>query len=322
MVPATAPGQNARRVLLGAMEIPFARHVPLARKLQKEVTKDRVTGLAAEIAFFAVLSIFPGLLMVTAALGTLETFVGSDLAAESKRQIIDFLNLILTDEASGAIQAIEDLFEKGSGGVLTLASLFALVGLSRAFAVVVGALNLAYGSTEQRPWLKRRLLGLMLSLATLAMAMVTMILIVVGPLFGRGPELADLLGLGEAWAFAWSVLRWPVAFLMLVAWATTLFRLAPSKPLPRWRDGLPGGIVTAVLWLLVSLGLNLYLHLAAGANPVFGVLGGGLILLIWLYLLSLALLLGGEANPIIAAYREGKRAPQKQRGASESAFGP
>jgi membrane protein len=304
------------------MQIPFARHVPLARQLQREVTKDRVTGLAAEIAFFAVLSIFPGLLMVTAALGTLESFVGSDLAAESKRQIIDFLNLILTSEASGAIRAIEELFEEGSGGVLTLASLFALIGLSRAFSVVVGALNLAYGSSEERPWLKRRLVGLMLSLATMAMVMVTMILVVVGPLLGKGPELADLLGLGEAWAFAWSVLRWPVAFLMLVAWATTLFRLAPSKPLPRWRDGLPGGLLTAVLWLVVSLGLNLYLQLAAGANPVFGVLGGGLILLIWLYLLSLALLLGGEANPIIAAYREGKRSPQKKRGATESAFGP
>lgn len=302
------------------MEIPFARYVPLAKKLQVEVTKDRVTGLAAEVAFFSVLSIFPGLLMLTAALGTLETFVGSDLATESKRQIVDFFDLILTSEASGAIKAIEELFEQGSGGVLTFASLFALVGLSRAFAVVVGALNLAYGSDEQRPWLHRRVLGLALSLGTLVMAVVTMILIVVGPLFGQGPDIAAFFGLGDAFAFAWSVLRWPVAFSMLVAWATTLFHLAPSRPLPRWRDGLPGGVLTAVLWLVVSVGLNVYLQLAADANPVFGVLGGGLILLIWLYLLSLALLLGGEANPIIATYTQGKKTPKKERGASEEAF--
>lgn len=302
------------------MEVPFARYVPLAKELKTEVVKDRVTGLAAEIAFFGVLSIFPGLLMVTAALGTLETFVGSDLAMESKRQIVDFFDLILTSEASGAIEAIEALFEKGSGGVLTFASLFALIGLSRAFAVVVGALNLAYGSDERRPWLHRRLLGLGLSVGTIAMAAMTLILIVVGPLFGRGPDIAALFGLGEAFAFGWSVLRWPVVFVMLVAWATTLFHFAPAKPLPRWRDALPGGVVTTVLWLLVSIGLNLYLQLAAGANPVFGVLGGGLILLIWLYLLSLALLLGGEANPIIAAYTQGKKTPDKKRGASEEAF--
>lgn len=302
------------------MEIPFARYAPLAKKLKTEVVKDRVTGLAAEIAFFGVLSIFPGLLMVTAALGSLETLVGSDLAIQSKRQIVQFFDLILTSEASGAIEAIEALFEGGSGGVLTFASLFALVGLSRAFAVVVGALNLAYDSDERRPWLHRRLLGLGLSIGTIAMAAVTLILIVVGPLFGRGPDIAALFGLGDAFAFAWSVLRWPVAFVMLVAWATTLFYFGPAKPLPRWRDALPGGVITTVLWLVVSIGLNLYLRLAAGANPVFGVLGGGLILLIWLYLLSLALLLGGEANPIIAAYTQGKKAPDKERGASERAF--
>jgi len=289
------------------MEIPFARYLPVARKLQQEASRDRLTGLAAEIAFFGVLSIFPGLLMLTAALGTLEALVGSDLAVESKRQILNFFDLILTDEASGAIDAIEELFEDGSGGLLTLASAFALVGLSRAFAVVVGALNLAYDTNEQRPWVHRRLLGLALAIGTLVMALFTLVLIVVGPLLGQGPEIADLLGLGDAFAIAWSILRWPVAFLVLVAWTTTLFHLAPCRALPRWRDELPGAFFTTVLWLVVSVGLNVYLQLAANANPVFGVLGGGLVLLIWLYLLSLALLLGGELNTIAASYARGRK---------------
>lgn len=302
------------------MEVPFARYLPIAQAMKEEVTKDRVTGLAAEIAFFGVLSIFPGLLMVTAALGTVESLVGSDLAMQSKRQILDFLDLILTDEASGAITAIESLFEESRSSLLTLASLFALVGLSRSFAVVVGALNLAYGTSEERPWLHRRLLGLALSIGTLALVLLTLILIVVGPLLGHGSDIASIFGLGDAFVVAWSVLRWPVAFLMLVAWAATLFHLAPSKPLPRWRNELPGAVFTAVLWLVVSLGLNIYLQLAADANPVFGVLGGGLILLIWLYLLSVALLLGGELNPIMASYLENRRRPEKERGASEEAF--
>src|SRR5688500_13320397 len=94
------------------MEVPFARYLPMARSLKEEATKDRVTGLAAEVAFFGVLSIFPGLLMVTAALGTAEALVGSDLAIESQERIVDFLDLILTDEASGAITAVEGLFEE------------------------------------------------------------------------------------------------------------------------------------------------------------------------------------------------------------------
>lgn len=286
------------------MEIPFARYGPIAVDLRREAVDDRVTGLAAEIAFFAVLSVFPGLLIVTAALGSLDTFVGSDLAMESKRQILGFLNLILTSRADGAIDAVEELFDEGSGGILTVASLIALVGLSRAFAVVTGALNLAYDSGEERPWIKRRILGVFLSIGTVIMTVLMLVMIVVGPFLGRGVELWSLLGLGEVYSFVWSVLRWPVAFVMLVLWATTLFHLAPCRKDHGWRRDIPGAIVTAVLWLVVSLGLNLYLTLAAGANPVFGVLGGGLILLVWLYLLSLSLLIGGELNPIIARYRE------------------
>lgn len=286
------------------MEIPFARYGPIVVELRREAVDDRVTGLAAEIAFFAVLSVFPGLLIVTAALGSLDAFVGSDLALESKRQILGFLNLILTSRAGGAIDAVEELFDEGSGGILTVASLIALVGLSRAFAVVTGALNLAYDSGEERPWIKRRILGVFLAIGTVVMTVLMLVMIVVGPFLGRGAEFWSLLGLGEVYSFVWSVLRWPVAFVMLVLWATTLFHLAPSRKNHGWRGDIPGAIVTAVLWLVVSLGLNLYLTLAAGANPVFGVLGGGLILLIWLYLLSLSLLIGGELNPIIARYRE------------------
>ena len=288
------------------MDIPFARYIPVVNELRREVVQDRVTGLAAEIAFFGVLSIFPGLLIVTAALGSLDALVGSDLAMESKRQIVDFLNLILTSQAQGAIDAVEELFEEGSNGILTLATVTALVGLSRSFAVVIGALNLAYDSGEDRPWVSRRVLGLLLSLGTVLMAVLMLVMIVVGPFFGKGSEFAATFGLGDAWAFAWGFLRWPVSFLMLVAWATTLFHLGPCRKDRAWRKDVPGAVVTAVLWLLVSLGLNIYLNVAAGANPVFGVLGGGLILLIWLYLLSLSLLIGGEINPIIARYKQAK----------------
>lgn len=290
------------------MQIPFARYGPVVKELQQEIVKDRISGLAAEVAFFGVLSIFPGLLMVVAGIGSVDAFVGSDLAVQSQRQIVDFLQLILTDEASAAIEAVEDLFQRGSDGILTAATLLALVGLSRAFAVLAGALNLAYDTEERRPWLKRRLLGLGLSIGTVAMTVLMLVMIVVGPLVGAGTEVARWLGMEEIFNSAWLILRWPAAFVALVAWATTLFHLAPSPPRPRWRDDLPGAILAAVLWLLVSLGLNIYLQVAADANPVYSVLGGGLILLIWLYLLSLSLLLGGELNPLLQNYRRSRSA--------------
>lgn len=276
----------------------------LAVQLYREAVNDRINGVAAEVAFFAVLSIFPGLLIVAAGLGSFDALVGSDVAARTQQQIRDFLNLILTDQALPAIEAVENLFERESSGLLTAASVAALYGLSRGFVAVVRALNLAYDVEERRVWLKVRLLGLALALGSAVMAIVTLTMIVLGPLFGGGERLAELFGLGNAFALAWELLRWPVAFALLVAWATTLFHLAPNRERKRWRDDLGGALFTAVLWLVVSAGFALYLRVAGQTNPIFGVLGGGLILLVWLYLLSLSLLLGGELNALVT-HRKG-----------------
>jgi membrane protein len=285
------------------VDTPLKRYLPVLKELRREIVEDRVTGLAAEVAFFGVLSVFPALLMVVAAIGSVDAFVDSDLALQSKRQVVDFLRLILTDEASPAINAVEELFENGSDGLLTVATLAALAGLSRAFSVLATALNLAYDADERRSWFKRRGLGLGLAVGSVLTTVLMLVLIVVGPLIGKGSEVAANFGLDNLISDTWGIVRWPVAFAALVAWATTLFHLVPCRPRPRWRDDLPGAVLAAVLWLLVSAGLNIYLRVAAGANPVYGVLGGGLILLIWIYLLSLSLLLGGELNPVLARFR-------------------
>lgn len=275
----------------------------LLADLYREVAKDRLTGLAAEVAFFAVLSIFPGLLMVAAALGHLELLVGAELAQRSYRQILDFLDLILTNQAAGALAEVEGLFQERRPGIITIAGVGALWALSRGSAAVIRALNLAYDVEERRSWVRLRLLALGLSIAGVVATAVILAIIVVGPLFGRGERVADLVGAGEVFATLWSWARWPVAFALLVAAAATLFHLAPHRARSRWRDDLPGAVLAAILWLVVSLGFSLYLRLAPGANAVLGALGGGLILLVWLYLLSLSLLVGGEVNALLAARR-------------------
>jgi membrane protein len=115
--------------------------------------------------------------------------------------------------------------------------------------------------------------------------------------------LAQDLGLSkDAFAFGWDYLRWPVLVLALIAWATTLCHVAPSRRTP-WRRDLPGGVLAALLWLLASFGFNLYLRLVVRGNPVFGALGGGLIVMSWLYLLSLSMVLGGEVNALLLRRR-------------------
>lgn len=282
-----------------ASAVPTRKGLTVFTDLRKEIVEDRVTGLAAEVAFFAVLSIFPGMLMVAAALGNLELLVGGELATRSQAEIVRFLDLILTDEASGALGEVEALFEEGRPGILTAASVGALLALSRGFSAVIRALNLAHDTGEKRPWLRQRLLALGFALGSVVGASVTMTMVVLGPFLGGGDRLAGSLGIEDAFDTAWSWVRWPVAFLVMVTGAAILLHVAPCRERARWTADLPGAALTAILWLVVSLGFSAYLRLAPGANAVLGALGGGLILLVWLYLLSLSLLVGGELNALL-----------------------
>ncbi|HWH31015.1 MAG TPA: YihY/virulence factor BrkB family protein [Mycobacteriales bacterium] len=268
------------------------------RQLVREADEDRVPGLAAETAFFAVLSLFPGLLVAVSLLGLLDVVVGAQLADEAQDRVVSGLRLVLSDEAADAVEAVESLFEERRGGLLTAATIGALFTLSGEFSVAVNALNLAYDAEEGRSWLRRRVLGLWLALGSLVLLVLALGAFVVGPLLGSGRRVADVIGLGEVFAWSWDVARVPVLVLLLVGWAATLYRIAPCRTL-RWRDALPGAFLAVVLWVLASAGLRLYLALAADRNPVLGAFGGGVIVMLWVYLLSVALLVGGEVNALL-----------------------
>lgn len=289
------------------------------RELRRQVAEDRVTGLAAETAFFVVLSVFPGLLVLATALGWLDLILGGDIAAEAKRTVLDFMRKLLTERASPAIDVARDLFAEKRGGVTILSLLLSIWALTRGFASVIRALNLAYDLDESRPLLAQLLVAVFLSLGSAVVGALVLAMLVSDPLFGGGRAVADFLGLGDAFATAWNYMRWLLAFALVVMWAAAIYHAAPNRS-SRLGEQLPGAVVTAVLGVIASAGLNFYLTVVGSANPFLGSLGGGLILLIWLYLMSLGLLIGGELNAILASqsFEEGERdrpaAPEEREG--------
>ncbi|MGI8536388.1 MAG: YihY/virulence factor BrkB family protein [Mycobacteriales bacterium] len=289
----------------------------LFREVINKADRDRLLGLAAETAFFAVLTLFPALLVMAAVLGQLGNIVGEDNAVRVEQAVLDFLDQLLTDNASGAINTVQQLFDTGANA-LTFASLLALLSLSTAFATLVNTVNISYDVPETRGWWRRRWLGLLLGLGSVLTGAVALTLLVVGPLFGQGAEVVGRIGLGSEYEFLWSYLRWPVAFGGLVLWATTMDHLMPDRR-TKWRYDLPGGLLTALLWLVASWGLNLYLDLVVTASPLFGALGGGLILMTWFYLLCVALLAGAELNAILLARRRHRAALAAARRSADEA---
>jgi membrane protein len=298
--PGARPARSGPSHTSGWLSVPGARDsgrrlVAFCRRLIRESIEDRLPGLAAEIAFFAVLGVFPALLLASGLLGVLDTVLGGRVGTTSLQRLVDSLDALVTPQAALLVVSVQNLLRVSGGQLVSLATLGGLITISGAFAVVVEALNLAYDAEERRGWLHRRLLGLAMGLGTVLAAALVLSVIVLGPVLGLGRELAELVGLGGEYGAAWTALRVPALAVGLVMWTATLFRLAPSRP-GRFRDQLPGAVLTTLLWIVASLGLHLYVTLASRTNPVLGVLGGGLIVLLWAYLLALALLLGGELN--------------------------
>jgi membrane protein len=282
----------------GAAWIALSHPIEVVQELVRKSAADRLPGLAAESAFFATLSLFPGLLILAAALGWLDLIAGQEVARRSEAAVIEFLGRVLTDAASGVVGAIQDLFSRQRGGVLTSALVIGVWTLSRGFAAVIRALDTAYGLRERRSWIEVRLTAVMLALGSAIVMTVLLAVAAAGPFLGHGQALAAEIGAGKAWALTWGWLRTPVIIALAVLWTATLYHLAPNRRAPWVRD-LPGALLAAALWILASSGFGMYLGLAGRFNQIFGLVGGGLILMIWLYVLSFSLLLGGELNAVL-----------------------
>ncbi len=271
----------------------------LGKDVKREWVTDRVGGLSAEIAFFALLGFFPAVIVLAAALGSADGFLGESTAADVEAWLIRQMNDVFGADNT-LEQTVADLFDGSNFGAFTVGAVFAVYAASRGFVAVVRALDIAYDHRRLRGWLSTRLVGFGLTLLTVGVAAMVLILIVVGPLFGEGGQIAEDLGVDGWFTILWNWFRWPMVFAVLVGWAATVYHIAPNHRSP-WKYELPGAAIASVWWTVVSLGFSQYLETAAsGANAVFGLLGGALSLMFWLYLMSMGLLVGAEINSIIA----------------------
>jgi len=283
----------------------------MSKVVAREWSEDRVGGLAAEIAFFALLGLFPLVIVVAAALGSFDNLIGAQAAGQVENWLLDRISSTFGSDNTLS-STVSDLFDGSNAGALTTGLIFSIYAASRGFVAVVGALDVAYGYNTTRGWLATRLVGFGLTVSSVMVAAVVMLMAVVGPLFGVGAGIADRVGAGRGFVLAWDLARWPLVAIVLVVWSATVYHVAPSHRTP-WRSELPGALIATFWWVIVSLGFNRYLAAASsGANAVFGLLGGALSVMFWLYLMSMGLLVGAEINALLGS-KDGKSAAVERR---------
>jgi len=256
----------------------------LAKDVLDEYRIDRVGDLAASITFWTLLSIPAAILALVSALSSVKTIVNTDAADELQGEIQTLISDTLAD-SEALSEAVSELFAGSNAGVLTIATVVAFFSLSRGFAGVIRALDAAYGVEESRKWWQVRLVAIGLGMATVLVAASAAVLLAILPELPGGT--------------AFQLLAAPGAFALIVTWAATLFHIGPNHRTP-WRYDVPGAVLTAVGWVLCTQGFATYIRLTDQGNQVQTTVGGVLLGLTLMYLLSIVMLVGAELNDVLS----------------------
>jgi membrane protein len=248
-------------------------------RLWRELHDDGLFDTAAGVAFWLLLSIPAALLATLSSVSLL----GENLTADLQASINEFIDRTFTTESSTIRGAVDGLFDQNRPGVLSVSVAVAIFTLSRGFAGLIRALDVAYDVEESRRFFRLRM-------TAIAMALGTMVTV----------AISTALWVSLRSAGVPSLLRVLLALTILIVWAATLFHVGPHHRTP-WRFDLPGAIFTAAGWLAVSVGFEFYVRIAVSGNEIVGAAGTALLALTWLWLVCLVLLIGAELNEILAA---------------------
>ncbi|HEU4559204.1 MAG TPA: YihY/virulence factor BrkB family protein, partial [Longimicrobium sp.] len=252
---------------------------PLWKRVWTKYKNDDVANQAAKVAYYFFMSL-PPLLMATFALAGI--FGGDGTAA----WLTDNLQRNLPAEAGALVNGfVSEVVRKEHPGLLSVGLLLSLWAGANVFMALEDSLNVAWGIRCQRGFVKRRAtaLGALLAVGLLFLAGSAALL--------AGPAIAKALGMGTAW----SILQFPLGLALVVAAFWAVYYILPGKD---QRSGkivlLKSSAFAAGLWLLATLGFRLYAANFASYSKSYGVLGGMIVLLLWMYYTSMVILLGGE----------------------------
>ncbi len=268
------------------------------RRTVQQIYRDDIAGLAAQLAFYLTLGLFPFLLVVFSLMGTFS----SDGFAED---LLSYFIQVLPIPVYDLIDAyVADILRgrNPAAGLLSFSIVGTLWVISNAFAAITHALNKAYDVEETRTFWKVRGLALLMALALSGIFFVALVLLIAGPNIGE--SIAAYYGFGALFNVVWSVAQWLVALGIMIFTFAMLYYFAPDVEQPfLWIT--PGGFIAVVLWVLASMGFRFYVNSDfVSYNQTYGSIGAAVILLLYLYIVSLSLLIGAELNAVLVKMKE------------------
>ena len=258
----------------------------------KSYLAHHMTDRAAALTYYAMMSLFPALLVGVTLLG----LIGQEgLVQDATNYLLN--HGVDTDTANVVRRVLQNMLNASGGalGVTLIVSIvLALNGASGAFGAAGRALNVVYGAEENRGLVRRKFTDLGATLVVIVLFAVVLAAIFLGGQIAD--DLFGKIGLGSTAATIWSYARWPVALVAATAAYGIVYGLAPDTEPRRIRWITPGAVVGVALWIVLSVAFSLYIRNFSRYGAVYGAFGAAIVLLLWLYLSANAFLFGAELN--------------------------
>ena len=279
----TPNGRDAR----SPTQIPKSGWIEILKRVKSEIAVDHVSVVAAGVAFFGLLAIFPAVTALVSIAGLM--LDPADIAG----QIEGVVGVL----PANAAQIVENQLAKVTGGeesatglAAAFGILLAIYGAMKGMKTLMEGMNIAYDETEDRDFVLLNVvaLGLTLFLIFGLLAAFAVILLL--------PAVTAFVGLPSGVESAIAILKWPLLALLTVLGLAVLYRFGPSRAAPKWSWVSPGAVVATVLWLLGTVAFSIYAQNFGSYNETYGTLGGVIILLTWLWLSAFIVLAGAELN--------------------------
>ncbi|OME88278.1 ribonuclease [Paenibacillus sp. FSL A5-0031] len=258
--------------------------------LYSRFREDDVPALGAQLTYYLILSFFPFLIFMVSLLSFIE-MSGDSVIAEFIR--------LLPAEASDTISGIlAEVVDNSSGTLLSFGMIATIWSASNGINAILKGLNKAYDVEEKRPFWKVRGISLLSTIFLVVVIVLVMVMLIFGKAIGE--YLFKWLDYPNGFEWIWNVLKYVIPISAMTAAFSLLYWIVPNRRLSL-KEAVPGAIFATFGWIATSLVFQFYMNNFGNYSKTYGSLGGVIILLIWLYISSILIMLGGEINATLAS---------------------
>lgn len=270
------------------------------KELITRIKKIDVTGLAAQLAFFFLLSLFPLLIFMF----TLLPYLNLDQA-----EIFVFIRDYAPDSVATLLEdTLGEVLNNRNGGLLSFGIIATIWSASKGMNALTKALNLSYFQEESRSFIVARGMSVVFTVMLIGVVVVALVL----PVFGQqiGTFAFSYLGLEESFLKLWASLRWFLPPVLIYSVFSLIYWLVPDIKV-QYRSVILGSILVTIGWIVTSLGFSFYVGNYGSYSSTYGSIGAIIVLMMWLYLSGIILMIGGQINAVMGERKKAIQALKK-----------